>query len=82
MTRNIVKEVISDNASIKEEEVIGMHAYLIIVHFFSVAGCQVYFRSLCNDNKRKLSGKFNEHRLKQKRTSRLKHVCIHNYGYS
>ena len=46
----------------------------------------MYFKSLGDDNRRKLSGAFQEHRIKQKCTSRLKHVryqtrCSRNVIY-
>lgn len=36
----------------------------------------MYFKSLCDDNKRRLSGVFHDHRLRQKRLGRLKHVSV------
>ena len=63
--------------NITKEEIIGTFDIIFpsMIIFCVSGGCQIYFRSLSDDNKRRKSGAFEQHRLKQKKLGRLKQVC-------
>ena len=49
---------------------------LIVYRFYDIGGCRVYFKSLSDDKKRRTSGAYSQHRIKQIKNGRLKHVRL------
>ena len=83
VTRGILREIQTDIPNAKEEEIVSQYLMQLrskfsplILSYYHIGGCRVYFKSLNDDKKRRTSGAYNQHRIKQKKNGRLKHVSL------